>query len=201
MKAYLKYFFIIFAGVLFFSGCGSNIILKEGGLDFLKGQSVLKVEYNYEGMKVGDLTEEEYTQKKVAEYNEKEKGKGDEWLRNWKRDRADRFQPKFEELMNKNLEGKIKVDPSATSAKYTLILKTLLSDPGWNIGIMRRDAMIRTEAIFVETANHNNILTVIEIKKSPGGTFGGFDFDSGLRMQESYAKCGKTLANYLMDNL
>lgn len=200
MKASLKYFFVIFIGVLFLPGCSANIVLKEGGFNFLKGQSILKVEYNYDGMKVGDLTEDEYVQKKVTEKNEEEKGTGDEWLRNWKSDRTDRFQPKFEELMNKYLEGRFIVDPESESAKYTLILKTLLTEPGWNAGVLRSGAMIRTEAIFVETANHNNILTVIEIKKSTGGKAFGYDLTVGLRIERAYANCGKTLANYLMDN-
>ena len=173
--------------------------LESGALDFLKGVTTVNVEYVYDGMMVGKLTEPAYLEGKVAEYNKKEAGKGDKWLESWKRDPAARFQPKFEELLNKQfterkVDLKVGADPAA---KYTLILKTTLMEPGWNAGIARHDAEISATATFVETANRTPELAVISISKSPGRGGMGYDFDSGFRVQEAYAKAGKELGAFL----
>ncbi|HWN96764.1 MAG TPA: hypothetical protein VNT99_17175, partial [Methylomirabilota bacterium] len=71
--------------------------LISGSLDFLKGEKTLNVEYTYDGLTVGKGTEQAYIDKKVAEFNAKEAGKGEKWLEGWKTDRTKRYQPKFEE--------------------------------------------------------------------------------------------------------
>jgi hypothetical protein len=84
-----------------------KIKLVSGDLSFLKGQTKLNVEYIYDGMMVGKKPEVEYIKEKVEKYNKDEAGKGDKWLVSWKNDRTTRFQPKFEELLNKYLDGKV----------------------------------------------------------------------------------------------
>ena len=42
-----------------------------------------------------------------------------------------------------------------------------------------------------------NILAVITLKNIPGRGMGN-DYDAGYRIQESYAKCGKSLGAYLV---
>ena len=196
----------VLAGVciLSFAFCLSTTIkaqrieLKSGNLDFLKGQKDINVEYVYDDMTVGKLKEEDYVNKKVADYNEKEAGKGDKWAVKWEEDRETRFQLKFEQLLNKYLEKSgVIVEQNNNETSYTLILKTTFTEPGFNIGIMRKPAFIDVEVVFVETENHDNILATIEIKKSPGADAMGYDFDTGTRIQEAYAKCGKELAKYL----
>lgn len=73
-----------------------NIKVQSGALGFLKGEKTLQVEYVYDGLTVGKLTETEYIKKKVSEYNAKEAGTGDKWLTSWHTSRAQRFEPKFE---------------------------------------------------------------------------------------------------------
>lgn len=177
--------------------------LESGSLDFLKGVTALNVEYGYDGMMVGKLTEPAYIEGKVAEYNKKEAGKGDQWLKAWQANPATRFQPKFEELLNKQFtERKVALKAGADpAAKYTLILKTTLMEPGWNAGIARHDAEISATATFVETQNRATELAVISISKSPGRGGMGYDFDSGFRVQEAYAKAGKELGAFLAKKL
>jgi hypothetical protein len=176
-----------------------KIKVTEGDLSFLKGQTQILLEYDYSEMGVGKFDKEaDYIAKKVPEYNEAEAGKGDQWAKNWVNDREARFQPKFEELLS-NYTAKAKCNFATTNndAKYTLILKTTFTEPGFNIGIMRKDAMINVEVIFVETANKDNKVAVMTMTNCPGSTFGGYDFDTGLRIAEAYAKCGKSLGAYL----
>jgi hypothetical protein len=193
--------FILFSIALIFSGtvCAQKIKLVSGNLNFLKGQKVIKVEYDYEDMSVGKFdNEEDYIAKRVKEYNEAEPGTGDKWREAWFNDRADRFQPKFEELINKYLENSdVIVSSQSKDAKYTLILKTTLTEPGYNVGISRRPALINADVIFIETNNPDKELAKFEITKSPGSGAWGQDYDTGYRIQEAYAKCGKELGKYL----
>lgn len=178
-----------------------KIKMTEGDLSFLKGQTEVLVEYDYSEMAVGKFDkEEDYVNKKVAEYNEKNAGTGDEWKEKWEADREGRFHPKFEELLNNYTVDKAncKFDQTNINAKYTLILKTTFTEPGFNIGVVRKDAMINVEVIFVETANKDNKLAVITMTNVPGRGAMGNDYDSGFRIQEAYAKAGKSLAGFLL---
>ncbi|MBU8893151.1 MAG: hypothetical protein KOO66_10260 [Bacteroidales bacterium] len=176
-----------------------KIKVTQGDLSFLKGQSEVLLEYDYSEMSVGKFDkEEDYVNKKVAEYNKAEAGRGDKWKDNWEGDREGRYHPKFEELLN-NYTKKVNCDFDQTNinAKYTLILKTTFTEPGFNIGIMKKDAMIHVEVKIVETGNKENVLTVITMTNVPGRGMGN-DYDSGYRIQESYAKCGKSLGAFLV---
>jgi hypothetical protein len=176
-----------------------KVKLESGALDFLKGATSVNVEYAYDGLTVGKLAEPVYIEKKVTEMNAKAAGKGDQWLESWKRDRAARYQPKFEELLNKQFtERKVDLKVGAdAAAKYTLILKTTLIEPGWNIAISRHDAEVSATAVFVETQNRATELAVITIDRAPGRGGNGYDFDSGFRVQEGYAKAGKELGAFI----
>ncbi len=176
-----------------------KIKVTNGDLSFLKGQSEVLLEYDYSEMAVGKFDkEEDYVNKKVAEYNEAEAGRGDTWKGNWESDREGRYHPKFEELLNNyTAKANCNFDQTNIKAKYTLILKTTFTEPGFNIGIVKKDAMIHVEVKFVETANNDNVLAVITMTNVPGRGMGN-DYDAGYRIQESYAKCGKSLGAFLV---
>ncbi len=177
-----------------------DVKLQSGTLDFLKGETALNLEYNYDGLNVGKLPEQTYVDEKVADLNKKETGKGDAWLASWKSDRERRYQPKFEELFNKQFFDKqleLHAGP-APRAKFTLVLKTTNLEPGFNVAVMRRPAMVCTEATFYETTDRSKPLAVITILKSPGQDAMGYDFDTGQRLAEGYAKTGKELGKFLI---
>ena len=175
-----------------------SIKLEKGDFTQLKGQTTLNVEYVYDNLIVGKKSEDDYIKEKVAEYNKDEPGKGDRWQINWKKDRTNRYEPKFEELMNKYLnENNIKVGADAT-AKYTVIIKTLVIEPGFNVGVMRRPASINVEISFVETSNKSVDIAKVTMIRVPGSDVFGYDFDVAQRISESYAKCGKELAKLII---
>jgi hypothetical protein len=170
--------------------------LTSGSLDVLKQETAVNVLYSYEGMGVGKSgSEKDYVDKKVAELNQKEVGRGDKWRQAWVDDRANRFQPKFENLLNKQLSGaKNPLTFGAhPDAKYTLILKTTFTEPGWNVAIARRPALISATVLLVETQNQTNPIATLTITKATGMDAWGVDYDTGYRLQESYAKAGKEL--------
>ena len=164
----------------------------SGNADVLKAETSINIEFNYDNLSVGKFkSEQEYVTAKTEEYNKKEAGKGDTWAASWKNDKESRFEPKFIELF-KEASGMTVV----TSAKYTLIFKTTSIEPGYNIGISRKNAQIDAEIWIVETANKSNKVATFTINNVPGGTAFGYDFDTGLRISEAYAKAGKSLGKF-----
>jgi len=172
-----------------------SVKVESGDLSFLKGETTLNIEFVYDGLTVGKMTEQAYIDKHVSEANAKEAGSGDRWLEKWKADRTQQYEPKFAELMNKQFTERkttLKLDREPT-AKYTLVLKTTNLDPGFNIGIMRAPASVSTIASFYDTKDRSKTLAVVNILKAPGRDGMGYDFDAGYRLQEGYAKTGKEL--------
>ena len=175
-----------------------KIKLKEGDVSALKGQTEINTTFEYDHVSVGKFdNEQDYINKKKDEYNKKEPGKGDIWEKTWKSDRTERFEPKFNELFTEN--GDIKAG-SFPNAKYTIVFKTIFIEPGYNIGIARKNASMDGEVWIVETATKKVIAKLSE-DDCPGRVFGGFDFDTGLRLQESYAVAGKGLGKFLKKKL
>ena len=171
--------------------------LASGSLDFLKGQKTINVVYAFDDVRVGKGSEQEYIDRKVADYNKDKPGKGDQWLKNWKGDRASRYQPMFEELINKQFEKAGVRVGSFPDAAYTLVLRTTFIEPGFNVGVMRKPAYTNLEAAFVKTGTAAD-LAVVTMMKSPGRDAMGYDFDAGERISESYAKAGKSLGSFML---
>lgn len=174
-----------------------KIKLVEGDLSPLAGQQEINTEFDYSQMKVGKFDNEaEYVSKKKEELNNKEAGRGDTWAKAWVDDRQNRFEPKFNELFAKSSGITLGTSPKS---KYTMIVKTIFTEPGFNIGVMRKNAMINTEITIVETGNKKKVVARITMDKALGRTFGGYDFDTGLRIAEAYADGGKALGKFVKD--
>jgi hypothetical protein len=177
-----------------FSGFSQKIKLTDGDLTSLKGEKALSTEFTYKNMKVGKFDkEEDYVNKKKNEYNEKEPGRGDSWEKAWIDDRKERFEPQFRELFSKNSE----LSTVDAKAKYTMIVNTTFTEVGFNVGVVSKSAFINLEITIIETANRDKVIAKITLLNSPGRTAMGFDFETGLRLQEAYAKAGKELGKFL----
>ena len=174
-----------------------KIKLIEGDLSILKDQKSVRTLFSYDDMSVGKFSKEaDYIAKKKAEYNEKEAGRGESWEKAWIDDRKDRFEPQFRELFSKYAE----LSTVDENAPYTLIFKTTSTEPGWNIGITRSPAYIDGEAWIVQSDSPDKVLARISILKSPGRDVMGYDFETGARLQEAYAKAGKSLGAFIKKN-
>lgn len=169
--------------------------VTEGSLSALKGQTEINTEFTYDGLKVGKFDNEaDYIQKKTTEYNSKEAGRGDTWAKAWKEDREARYEPKFAELFNEH--GGIR-SVHNKSAKYTLIFKTTFIEPGFNVGVWRKNASMDGEVWIVETASPDKAVAKVSVEKAQGRVFGGYDFDTGVRIAEAYADAGKALGKFI----
>ena len=171
-----------------------RVEVTDGSLDALKGIKKLNVKYDYSGMTVGKKSEKDYVDEKTDGFNKKEPGKGDKWAKDWKADREGRYEPTFEEGFNKNGDIQVGYNPKE---KYTLIFKTVLTEPGFNIGVMRKSAYIDGAAWIVETADQSKVIAKMDVNKCPGRTIFGDDYDTGERIMEAYASAGRALARYL----
>ena len=183
-----------------FSAEAQKIKLKEGDLSGLKGTKEFNIRYDYSSMTVTTKKkpEAEFIAEKKEDYNKKEAGKEDKWAESWVADREKRYAVQFKEEFEKQSDMKISENPDA---KYTLIFHTTHTETGYNIGISRRNAYIDGELLVVETANPDKVIARISIDDAAGQTFGGYDFDTGVRLQESYAKAGKELGKFLRKKL
>jgi hypothetical protein len=171
-----------------------KIKLIEGDLQPLKGVAGIKTEFTYDNMTVGkDLTEKDYIAEKKGKLDEKEPGRGEKWEKAWVSDRKERFEPQFRELFAKHSSMSAVDD----KAPYTLIFKTTRTEPGWNVGVMRVPAYIDGEAWIVDSADPGKVIAKISIVKSPGRDAWGYDFETGARLQEAYAKAGKELGGFI----
>jgi len=188
---------LLFVGLTTMS-FSQKIKIEKGGLDFLKGVTELNVEYDYSKMGVGKYkNEQDYLDKKVKEKNDKEAGTGDKWLESWNGSRKRVYQPKFESLFNKILAKKsMTIGEDRADAKYTLIVKTVFTEPGFNIGITSRPSFVSFEYSFVETGSDKVLCKMVQ-SKVPGAQAMGMDFDTSTRISESYAKAGKMLASFI----
>lgn len=176
-----------------------KITVTSGSVDFVKNQKVLQFVFTYENMKVGKMTEPKYVEKKVSDYNQKEAGRGERWQEAWVGDREERFVPKFKELFDKYMEkyGIVAGDSNAEEAEYRIEVNTDFTEPGFNVGVVRRNAAIDLTCKVYNIATGEEV-AVIKVQKSSANDFLGTDFDTGYRIQECYAKAGRELAKFLI---
>jgi|GWRWMinimDraft_16_1066024.scaffolds.fasta_scaffold07362_2 hypothetical protein len=189
---------ICMLGLLATTLCSVNVSAQKvknisGSTDILKSETAINIEFVYENISVGKYkNEKDYIAAKTEEYNKKEPGKGDSWAKSWETDKANRYEPRFIDLFKINSGMTVQTD-----AKYTIIIKPISFEPGYNVGISRKNAEIDVEISVVETANRSNTVALLTINNVPGGTAFGYDFDTGLRISEAYANAGKKLAKFI----
>lgn len=172
------------------------IVLTSGSLAPLKGEKVLGFEFTYHEMQVGKMTEEEYINKKVNDYNDKEQGRGDMWRANWVNDRTERYEPKFIELFDKYMADK-SIRAGQEGANYVIVLNTDFTEPGFNVGVVRKNAAIDLTGRIIKI-DTDEVIATFRIKNASANNFWGTDFDSGYRIQETYGKAGREFAKFLI---
>ncbi len=193
--------FVILAGILLTTVqlYAQKVKLVEGNLDALKGMTKLNVMYDYNRMAVGKFeNESDYIAQKKDEYNKKEAGRGDKWEKAWKADRQNLFAPKFEELFTKYSGIELS---HGYDQQYSIILKTTFTEPGYDIYVSKKNAEIDAIALIVESKNPAVVVAKISLDNSPGRTYTGNNYDTGVRLQESYAAAGKALGKFLKKEL
>ena len=194
---------LLIAGFMITMGLTSTaqkVVLESGDVTSLKGQKKLLLEYDFKSADMGkEGSETDYLNKKKADLNTKEAGKGDKFVENWNNAKKERYPSKFEELFNKIMDGKMVANTTATDAKYKMTVKTLTIYPGFNVGIMKYPAYCSYEFTIVEIAHADKVLAKMTLSNVAGSQMMGFDYEPSQRLQESYAKAGKIMAKYIDD--
>jgi hypothetical protein len=201
---------LTFVSVLATRGFAQKVKLEEGDLSPLKSEKTLAFAFTYDSMSMGgghghppgpghshsQQTEAEYVAKHTEEYNKKSPGKGDEWVKAWKDDRETLYEPGFTKEFEKY--GGLQPDPKS---KYTLIFKTTVTEPGFNIGFMRHNAEISGIAWIVDSGNKSRVIAKISVTNSPGGSFFENDYATDERISTAYSEAGRALGYFLKSKL
>ncbi len=177
-----------------FSLSAQKIVKKSGDIKALKGQETIELSLTFEDMKVGKLSEAEYIEKKKTDANNRDGDGGKRWEEGWISDRTERFEPKFIELFNKYCSA-VKIAEEGSNSAYLMIFNTYFTEPGFNVGVASKPAYISATLKIVEKENPDKVIAEFDIIDARG--LGSYDFDSGYRLQEAYAKAGKGFGSYL----
>lgn len=178
-------------------GYTQEVDIIKGELTFLKDEKTINIEFTYEKMIVGDDGKEEnYIKRKTTELNAKEAGTGDTWAIKWQEDKQMRYEPKFI-LGYTNLSGMT----VSKDAKYTMIFNTKALEPGYSIGVSKRNAGIDGTVIIVETANRSKILAKLMVERPEENKFRGAAFDAGSRIADAYYLSGQKVAKFIKKNM
>ncbi|MDH7462547.1 hypothetical protein QEG73_14720 [Chitinophagaceae bacterium 26-R-25] len=169
-----------------------KLSLEQGDLSFLKNEKSINLELTYEDMKVGKYdNEKDYVTNKQAEMNKKNPGTGDTWAKEWENDKGDRYRAKFVELFQEHCPT-LKITNDG-KAKYTIIYHTTFLEPGYNIGISRKNAQHNAILTVVDAADKSKVLAKITVDKALGRTMSFSDYDTGARLAETYADAAKEI--------
>ncbi len=109
----------------------------------------------------------------------------------------------FEELINKMLfKAKIESDVARgkKDAKYTIVVTTVQTEPGYNIGISRMNAFTDFDITYIETAT-KKVMAKGFLNNVQGAPLTSDDYDPTMRIKECYAKCGKVVGKAIVKAL
>jgi len=185
---------VAFLGII----CATNaqkVKVESGDLSFLKGLTEISVVFEYpDNMKYGKMTIQEYVDEKVKERELKEEGSGEKWESKFYADR-ERYNARFIDALGKYSKS-LFVAEDNSDFKYTMIVKTNFTEPGFQFGFQSKGAAIDLEINFIETNAPDNIIATIKMNKASGVAHP----DSGERVAAAYATGGGVLGKYLKKN-
>lgn len=192
-------FCLALAGVLFgsFTAFSQEVDLTKGDLSILKGETSINVEMTYEKMAVGDFSKEAgYIKKKIEEQNAKDPPNGDNWAAQWEEQKKSYFGEKFTLGLTKFYE--VKIDKSA---KYTLIFNTKALEPGYQVGVSKKNAGVDGTITLIETGKPEKKLAVIYVERKAESMWRGAAFDAKSRIGDAYFVDGVAVGKFFKKNV
>jgi len=192
MKTTTTLFVVFFCTTLMLA---QKVEVTEGNFKNLKGISAYNLEFDYTGVMIPKYdSEEEFLKDKMAKREEKEPGSGARFKESWFSDREKRYEPKYIESFNKRFKnGEIKVGKDIGS-EYTMKIHTTLLWPGYNVGVWRSNSKLEATVSVYKSGDPSQVLWSANYTKIEGLGAMGYDFDSGYRISEAYAKLAKEVA-------
>ena len=192
----MKKILLLIALVASATSYAQKLKVSEGNIKNLKGITDYNLEFDYTNVQIPKFdSEDEFLADKMNKREAKEIGAGEEFKNSWFSDREKKYHPKFIESFNKRFsKGEIVLDSNKDNAKYTMKIHSTLIYAGYNVGIVRKNAEIDAEITIYETSNAENILFAGKYRDVQGNGAMGYDFNSGYRISECYAKLAKSFA-------
>ncbi len=192
MKKPITLIVVLFCTTLMFS---QKVKVTKGDFKNLKGIAAYNLEFDYSNLSIPKYkSEEEFLEDKMSKRDEKNPESGEKFKESWFADRENRYEPKFIESFNKRFDdGEIKVGKDM-GAEYTMKIHTTMMYAGYNVGVVRKNSKIEATISVYKTNDPNNIIFSANYTKVEGKGVMGYDFDSGYRIAEAYAKLGKEIA-------
>ncbi len=194
----IKICFAVFA-VLFYSlaGFAQEVDLTKGDLSVLKGETTINIEFTFEKMSVGDFNKEaDYIKKRIEEENKKDPPNGDNWAAQWEEQKKNYFGDKF--ILGFTKQNKMTF---SKDAKYTLIFNTRALEPGYQVGISKRNAGVDGNVTLVETAKRDKKLAVLFVERAPETKWRGAAFDAKSRIGDAYYMDGQKVGKFIEKNI
>lgn len=173
--------------------------LISGDLSFLKGQTSVVVDFNYDHVLFykENMNEKEYVSKRRTEIAaDKGAAEADKWEKDWNHSKNNTFPEKYKASWNKNSKLKI-----ADTARYRMVVETVWIYPGWFAGVMTQPAKVSTKIHFVESSKPKTILATIDSKDAPGNSNFVGVANNNDRIAEGYAKTAKSVAGLVNKKL
>lgn len=168
--------------------------IEAGNFKNLEDISSYQVIFDYTDVKIPKFEDEAaFLKDKMDKREEKKAGDGERFKTEWFNDRPDRYHPKFIESFNKRFEnGEISV--TENTSDYIMEIHTTKIYPGYNVGIVRHNAEIDATFTIYKSEEKDNILFSGSYRDVQGTGAMGYDYNSGYRISECYAKLAKNIA-------
>lgn len=196
--SYLK-FNLSITVFLFVSSLFSQTDAKHGNFDFLKGQSQLRVVFNYKGMNVGTKSESEYVDDKIYKYNQEESGKGDEWFEAWRNARKENYEPNFIESLKRELSKRKLEISSGARTQFILTVTTTKTEPGFYALKVEGVSYCSFHIAFTNKSTQEEYNFVMN--RISGELSVIKHFDVTKRISLCYAKAGRLLGKYISKSI
>lgn len=202
---FLTVVFIMFIGNIAFAQKPKQI---TGDFSQLKGQKEVGLLFDYTNVKVGMMPEAAYIKKKMADANKKVPGDGQRWAAAWQTDKTRKYHVQFRKFLNEKLSKlNMKADTGATSAKYSLVVKVIMIEPGFATGtIGSKESHLTVEVKLIEISNHDKILASMLYENVRNMHYVKIlgsenDFDTGTRIAGVFGTVGEFVGKYLQKKL
>lgn len=168
-----------------------KIKVTSGDMSFMKDLAELSIVFEFpDDMKYGKMTQAEYIVQEKEKREGKEEGSGDAWEEAFISDR-DEFKSRFLSAMEQ-YAGDLYVVEDDPDYKYTMQVKSIFTEPGFNIGIRSKNSIIDLEISFIETASPENVIAIIKLTKATGTS----SADKRMRVADAYAMAARSLGKY-----
>lgn len=170
--------------------------VEQGDWKNLKNITKFNLVFDYSNLEIPKYDNEEaFLKDKMQKREEDKEGDGERFKKSWFDDRENRYEPKFIESFNKRWENnEIVAVKDLTDAEFTIMVHTTFIYPGYNVGVMRQNSKIDAILTVSKSDNPDTILFKVKYTKAEGNGVFGYDFNSGYRISEAYAKLAKTFA-------